>query len=137
MHEVYYVFINAIVRVFNANYCTCVRSVLLMSDWWDIRMSLYASQIKAFKSAEPKTLGVSFTATNTISRYCIDCCCSFYSVRNIWSISLHHYSFEQIVYMSLKIAFFVVIKSIMYFRIYYSKGFSCYNYQAQCVFMKL
>jgi len=26
-----------------------------------MRMSLYVSQIKAFKSAEPKTLGVSFT----------------------------------------------------------------------------
>lgn len=27
-------------------------------------MSLYASQIKAFKSAEPKTLGVSFTTAH-------------------------------------------------------------------------
>lgn len=38
--------------------------VVLMSDWWSIRMSLYASQIKAFKSAEPKTLGVSFTTAH-------------------------------------------------------------------------
>lgn len=44
----------AVVIVFAAD------RVVLMSDWWSISMSLYASQIKAFKRAEPKTLGVSF-----------------------------------------------------------------------------
>lgn len=48
----------AVVIVFAAD------RVVLMRDWGSISMSLYVSQIKAFKSAEPKTLGVSFTTAH-------------------------------------------------------------------------